>query len=135
MPAGTIAGLAVIGSYVLSGRRYGVPVEQFATRCEVTGPGGAAVDLACVQPSTGATITLLVVFFWILVVLARPFLLWKAALIGVMVLLAVLAFVLPVGRDFFSFSAPMTLVWQSLGIGLVGAAFIEGLHRWAAARR
>jgi cation-transporting ATPase E len=135
VPAGTIAGLAVIASYVLSGRRYGVPIEEFAERCDVTGPGAAAVDLACIQPSTGATITLLVVFFWILVVLARPFLLWKAVLVAVMVLLAVLAFALPAGREFFSFSAPVTLVWQSLAIGIVGAAFIEALHRWAARRR
>lgn len=130
VPAGTIAGLAVIASYVLSGRGHGVPPEEFSARCEIARPG-AALDLACVQPSTGATITLLVVFFWILVVLARPFLWWKALLIGVMAVLALLAFVLPVGDAFFGFHAPWTLVWQSLAIGLVGAALIELLHRWA----
>ncbi|MDC5696266.1 cation-translocating P-type ATPase [Intrasporangium calvum] len=130
VPSGTIAGLAVIASYVLSGRGHGVPPEEFSARCEIARPG-AALDLACVQPSTGATITLLVVFFWILVVLARPFLWWKALLIGVMAVLALLAFVLPAGDAFFGFHAPWTLVWQSLAIGLVGAALIELLHRWA----
>ena len=91
-------------------------------------PGDVDVDLACIQPGTGATITLLVVFFWILVVLARPFRWWKAALIGTMAVLAVLAFVLPIGHQFFGFNAPAALVWPSLGIGVVGA----GPHRGAA---
>ncbi|GAA6524798.1 HAD-IC family P-type ATPase [Intrasporangium sp. DVR] len=130
VPAGTIAGLAVIASYVLSGRRYGVPPEEFSARCEIVRPG-ATVDLACIQPSTGATITLLVVFFWILVVLARPLRWWKAVLIGTMALLALLAFVLPVANAFFGFHAPGALVWQSLGIGCVGAALVEVVHRWA----
>ncbi|MDV3220183.1 HAD-IC family P-type ATPase [Intrasporangium sp.] len=134
VPAGAIAGLAVIASYVLSGRRYGVPPEEFAARCEIAQPGDVGIDLACIQPSTGATITLLVVFFSILVVLARPFRWWKAGLIGAMALLALLAFVLPVGHEFFAFDAPWALVWPSLGIGLVGAVAIEALHRWAVPR-
>jgi cation-transporting ATPase E len=89
------------------------------------------VDLACIQPSTGATITLLVVFFWILVVLARPFRWWKGLLICTMAVLAVLAFVLPIGHQFFGFNAPAALVWPSVAIGVVGAAVIEVLHRWS----
>ena len=135
VPAGFIAGLAVFVSYVLAGRSYGVPPEEFSTRCEIAQPGDVGVDLACIQPSTGATITLLVVFFWILVVLARPFRWWKAVLIGTMAALAVLAFVLPIGHQFFGFNAPAELVWASLGIGVVGAALIEVLHRWAVGRR
>ncbi len=132
VPAGFIAGLAVFASYVLAGRNYGVPPEEFSTRCEVASSGDVgAVDLACIQPSTGATITLLVVFFWILVVLARPFRWWKAVLIGTMAGLAVLAFMLPIGHQFFGFNAPPALVWSSLGIGVVGAALIEVLHRWS----
>lgn len=131
VPAGTIAGLAVIASYVLSGRRYGVPASEFDSRCGLVADVGAPVDLGCIQPSTGATITLLVVFFWILIVLARPFRWWKALLVATMAGLALLAFLLPAGREFFSFHAPAALVWQSLGIGAVGAALIEVLYRWA----
>lgn len=134
VPAGGIAGLAVIASYVLSGRGHGVPPEEFSARCEIARPG-AALDLACVQPSTGATITLLVVFFWILVVLARPFRWWKVGLIGAMAVLAVLAFALPAANGFFGFHAPWTLVWQSLAAGLVGAVLIEALYRWAGRSR
>jgi cation-transporting ATPase E len=127
VPSGAVAGLAVIASYLLAGRNYGVPQEEFADRCiNVDAP---VPDLACWAPGTGATITLLTVFFWILVVLARPFRLWKAILVATMVGIAVLAFTVPAAREFFNFDAPATLAWESLGIGLVGAAAVELLYR------
>ena len=36
-------------------------------------------DVACWRPGTGATVALLIVSFWILIVLSRPFRMWKAA--------------------------------------------------------
>ena len=73
------------------------------------------------------SITLLTVFFWIPIVLSRPFVLWKALLVGAMIGLAVLAFVVPVASAFFNFDAPAPLVWQSLAVGLVGAAGVEAV--------
>jgi cation-transporting ATPase E len=134
VPSGAVAGLAVIASYVLAGSHYGVPPEEFATRCGIATDEPVVSDVACWQPGTGATITLLVVFFWILTVLSRPFRLWKAALLATMVTTAVLAFVLPFAREFFTFDAPAPLVWQSLAIGAVGAAAIEVIHQVLAAR-
>lgn len=127
VPAGAIAGLAVIVSYLVTGERYGVAPGQFEARCSVA---TGSSDLSCIRPGTGATMTLLVVFFAILFVLALPLRLWKVLLIGSMAALAVLAFVLPIGRDFFSFSAPAGLVWPSLGIGALGALCIVALRRW-----
>ena len=91
----------------------------------------APVDTACWQPGTGATITLLVVFFWILATLSRPFRLWKGLLFAAMMTLAVLAFALPIGREFFTFDAHLDLIVQSLLIGLAGGLAIEAIHRWA----
>jgi cation-transporting ATPase E len=71
----------------------------------------------------------LIVFFWILIVLARPFRLWKAGLVSAMIALAVLAFALPAGRNFFNFNVPAELFWQSALIGAVGAVFVEFGYR------
>ncbi|MDN5768276.1 MAG: HAD-IC family P-type ATPase [Humibacillus sp.] len=131
VPAGVVAGLSVFASYLIATRNYGVGREAFLTQCTVA-PGQSTVpDLACWQTGTGATITLLVVFFAILIVLAKPLVAWKLALVGSLVVVAVLAFVLPAGRAFFEFDAPAGLVWQSLAVGAVGAGFIELIHRFA----
>ena len=129
VPSGAVAGLAVIASYLLAGSHYGVSQEEFASRCAVEAGARTVTDVACWQPGTGATITLLTVFFWILIVLARPFVLWKALLVGAMIGLAVLAFTVPVASAFFNFDAPAPLVWQSLAVGLVGAAVVELIYR------
>lgn len=131
VPAGAVAGLAVITSYLLAGSHYGVPRADFVTRCAPEEGTRGVTDVACWQAGTGATITLLVVFFWILVILARPFRAWKAALVASLVGVAVLAFVVPFARTFFTFDAPAALAWQSLGIGLVGAAAVEVVYRTA----
>ena len=131
VPAGAVAGLAVITSYLLAGSHYGVPRDDFVSRCTPEEGTRTVTDVACWQPGTGATITLLVVFFWILLVLARPFRVWKAVLVASLVGVAVLAFVVPAARTFFTFDAPPALAWQSLAIGLVGAGLVELLYRTA----
>ena len=134
VPAGAVAGLAVIVSYLWANGAYGMPVAQRATECVVP-IGGGTVAPACSQPSTGATVALLVVAFWILVVLARPFRLWKAGLIGAMVLLSVPAFLIPFARDFFDFSLPAGLAWQSVVVGVAGAVCVEIVYRVAHSAR
>jgi cation-transporting ATPase E len=129
VPSGAVAGLAVITSYLLAGSRYGVPPAEFATRCAVDTGAKTVADVACWQPGSGATITLLTVFFWILVVLSRPFRLWKAALVATMVGLATTAFLWPFAAQFFNLDAPLPLVRQSLAVGAVGAALVEAIYR------
>jgi cation-transporting ATPase E len=46
-----------------------------------------------------------------------------------MIALAVLAFVVPFAATFFNFDAPAPLVWQSLAVGVVGAAVVETIYR------
>ncbi|WP_345508219.1 HAD-IC family P-type ATPase [Terrabacter aeriphilus] len=129
VPSGAVAGVAVITAYLLAGSSYGVPRDQFADRCAVEAGAKTVTDVACWQTGSGATITLLTVFFWILVVLARPFRLWKGVLVGAMVGLAVVAFVWPFAARFFNLDAPLPLVWQSLAIGAAGAAVVEVVYR------
>jgi cation-transporting ATPase E len=122
VPSGIIAGLAVMTSDFFARRRFKIPD---GLECSITDTQQTAENAACWTVSSGSTISVLIVFFWILIVLARPFRLWKAGLVGAMILLAVLAFVLPIGRDFFNFNVPAELFWQSALIGAVGAFFVE----------
>ena len=110
VPTGLIAGISVIVAYLLA-------------RGSHFGPQGAA------QTGTGATLALAVVFLWILVCLARPFLLWKAALIAAMVVIVALAFGLPAGRSIFQFDLPEQLLGWSLLVGAAGAAAVEVVYR------
>jgi cation-transporting ATPase E len=135
VPSGAVAGLAVIVSYLLAGTDNSVPSEQLADRCGLEAGVGAVADVACWQPGSGATVTLLVVFFWILVVLARPFRPWKVALVGAMVLLAVLAFVLPIAARFFTFDVQLPMLWRSLAVGAAGAAAVEAVYRLSSSVR
>jgi cation-transporting ATPase E len=129
VPAGAVAGVAVTVSYLWSQGEYGMPPEEFATRCGVVSGAKQVADVACWRPGTGATVALLTVSFWILIVLARPFRPWKAALVASMIALAALAFILPAARNFFEFDLPAPLLWQSLIVGAVGAAAVEVIYQ------
>ncbi len=131
VPAGAVAGVCVIASYLVVGLSYGVPKDQIVQRCGIGDGAAGPVDVACWQSSTAATTTLLVVFFWILAVLARPWRAWKVALVVAMVALAAAALFLPAGRSYFSVDAPLPLVLESLAIGVVGGLAVELVHRWA----
>ena len=108
IPAGVIAGVAVITASLIADRDYGPRSPE---------------------TSTAATLALVIVFLWILVCLARPFRLWKALLVASMAGIVFLAFALPAAREFFSFSLPADLFWWSAGIGVVGAVGVEIVFR------
>jgi cation-transporting ATPase E len=131
IPAGAIAGVTVIVAYLWANGRYGMPVAERAARCAILPGHVGAADPACSQPSTAATVALLVAAFWILVVLARPLRWWKAALIAGMVAISIGAFVVPPAQRFFDFSLPAALAWQSLAVGVGGAVLIEVVYRVA----
>ncbi|MEP6478292.1 MAG: HAD-IC family P-type ATPase [Rhodoglobus sp.] len=87
------------------------------------------------QARTIATITLFVVAFWILSVLARPLNVARAALLAGMLALFLLAMTVPFGQSFFALH--VVPGWpMAIGIlaGLVGAAAIEIVYRWARKR-
>jgi len=128
VPAGAVCGVVVIVSYLLAHVVFETPTAgQCAGASQGTVPQAAAQT--CWQPSTAATISLLVAAFWILVVLARPFRPWKAALVAGCALIAVGAFTIPIAQQFFQFAAPAPMVIQSLAVGAVGAVAIEVIYR------
>ncbi|HVD21648.1 MAG TPA: HAD-IC family P-type ATPase [Lapillicoccus sp.] len=128
VPAGAVCGVVVIVSYLLAHVVFETPTAgQCAGASQGTVPQAAAQT--CWHPSTAATISLLVAAFWILVVLARPFRPWKAALVAGCALIAVGAFTIPIAQQFFQFAAPAPMVIQSLAVGAVGAVAIEVIYR------
>jgi cation-transporting ATPase E len=87
------------------------------------------------QARAVTTITLWIVAFWILCVLARPLDRWRAVLLGSMALTFVLVLALPIGRDFFA----MQVQWDwtvlvGAGFGAIGAIGIEFVYRYARTR-
>ena len=128
VPAGAVCGVVVIASYLLARIVFNTPTAgQCAGASQGTVPQAAAQE--CWQPSTAATISLLVAAFWILVVLARPFRPWKVVLVAGCALIAVGAFTIPLAQQFFQFAAPAPMVLQSLAVGAVGALVIEVIYR------
>ena len=107
------------------------PRTKPATVSCISRPSDLTSSRCCagIQPSTAATISLLFTAFWILVVLSRPFRLWKGVLVGAMVGIATLAFITPIGREFFNFSITEATLWTSLAVGAVGALAIEIIYR------
>ena len=127
LPAGFIAGIVVLISYLLAKADPALRAAEDAGRCQFD-EGTKPAEAVCSTPGTGATLALCVTFFWILVVLARPLRTWKFVLIGSLIAITVLAFVLPFARTFFDFAATSTLVWQSLLVGAVGAVAVEVVY-------
>ncbi len=87
------------------------------------------------EARTIATITLFLVAFWILCVLARPLNGVRGLLLGAMASLFVLTVTLPIGRDFFALRVvvgPPMLI--GIGCGLLGAVTIEIVYRVARRR-
>jgi cation-transporting ATPase E len=127
VPSGVVAGVVVLVSYLLARNAVGAPP---ASECLVkTETNNSVANVICWQPSSAATVALLVTAFWILVVLSRPFRLWKAVLVGSMVAIAALAFITPLGQSFFNFSLTPTILWEALLVGAVGALGIEIIYR------
>ncbi len=128
VPAGAVCGVVVIASYLLAHQVFQTPTaSQCAGASQGTVPQAQAQ--LCWEPSTAATISLLVAAFWILIVLARPFRPWKTGLVAGCIAIAVGAFTIPLAQQFFQFSAPAAMVWQSLAVGAVGAVVIEVVYR------
>ncbi|MGH9025921.1 MAG: HAD-IC family P-type ATPase [Acidimicrobiia bacterium] len=79
--------------------------------------------LTLAEERTAATIVLLIVGLWVLVLLARPFTIWRTLLVASMVGLFVLAMVWPFARDYFELELPpeqvLTTTFVVGGIAIV----------------
>src|SRR6185312_9015861 len=86
------------------------------------------------QASTAALITLLVTALWVLAVVARPYQLWRLALVIASGLAYVVIFSLPwAQKKFLLDPSNLWVTSTALGIGVLGAAAIEAIW-WIRAR-
>ena len=108
LPAGTVVGLSTFICYLLA---Y---------------PGRDGTDAQQTQASTAALITLLFGAVWVLAVVARPYELWRVALVVGAALGYLVIFAIPLAREKFMLdpSNPEVTVPAVL-IGLLAAALIE----------
>jgi cation-transporting ATPase E len=106
VPAGVVGGAAALVTYV-----------SLATGPDDTVASSAALAAA------------LTVNFWLLVVLARPYAVWKVTLLAAMVACVVAAYALPLGRDFFFLQVDSAALVRGLVAGAVGAAIVEVAYR------
>lgn len=113
VPAGAIVAASVFLSYLIANLE------------------GATVD----EKRTCATIAALITALWILAVLARPFRLWKAALVAAMAAVGAAAIAIAPVRDLFELDVHAELLPFALLVGTAGAVSVEILGRWVERRR
>jgi len=108
VPSGAVLALAVLGAFLVA-RGTGVPIAQVRIL---------------------TTLVLVMVSLAVIVILEWPLSGWRTGVVAAMVALASLAFVLPIGRDFFALAVP---TWGELGaaagISAVAIALIAALTR------
>jgi cation-transporting ATPase E len=76
-----------------------------------------------------ALVVLLIVDFWLLGALARPYNWWKAAVVAAMVAAVGAVFAVPAWRAFFSLTLPTAGWWLIPVVGGAGAAVVEAAYR------
>ena len=100
---------------------------------------GARRDRRHAEARTTATVVLMVLGLYVLVMLARPFTRYRAILVLAMIGLFLGALAIPMVRDFYALSLPsLEVIASGLAIAVGGCVALElGVHavsRWTAAR-
>lgn len=114
LPAGVVTGVVAFGGYALA---RGLD--------PAAGVAGAR---------TTATVVVLVVALWTLVILARPLVPWKLALIGAMVAVVVLVLAVPaLGTTILLLEVTPRVLLIALPVGVAGAVLVEIAERVASA--
>lgn len=127
IPAGAIAGVAVVLSDFLARGQYG---RVDGVKCAVVNVGANIGNTDCWRVGSAATASVLLVFLWILLVLARPYSFWKILPVAAMWVVAATVFVVPASQEFFNFNLPFELLVQSVVIGGAGSLVVEFLYRY-----
>lgn len=112
IPAGAIAGIATLISYVVA-------------RADI-GTGEATLA----ETRTIAVITLFTITLWVLTILCRPFNSAKVVLVTAMLALFIAALTIPFSRDYFDLVLPSANdIAAAVGFGAVAAAILEIMWR------
>jgi cation-transporting ATPase E len=112
IPAGVIAAAATFSAYGVA-RAHDVPIDQARTT---------------------ATIVLLMVGLWVLLILARPLTFWRALLVGGMVGIFAIALTVPMVKEFYALDIPSGTVMTEAILIAIGALFLLEVG-WQLARR
>ncbi|SOC49583.1 cation-transporting ATPase E [Blastococcus aggregatus] len=114
VPAGVITGAAAYGGYAAA---------------RVLDPGDGVAGAR-----TTATVVVLIAALWTLVILARPLVAWKVALIGAMVGIVVLVLLVPaLGRGIFLLEVTPRAMLLALPVGAAAALLVELAERLTSA--
>ncbi len=104
-PAGFIAACATLVAYQIARSSEDLPIEE---------------------ARTVAVITLFIVAFWVLGILARPFNAWRAGLVIAMAACFVGALVIPFVNDYFELPLPDTdAIFMAVGVGATACVLLE----------
>jgi cation-transporting ATPase E len=111
VPGGVVAAIATFVTYLIARHHY-------------TGTGALDAE------TSAATLTLFLISMWVLAIIARPYTLWRIALVAAMGLGFVVVLAVPWLQDFFALKlVGVTMPWVAVGISVVAAATLE-VWRW-----
>jgi cation-transporting ATPase E len=106
--------------------RFAIPAGTVAAVATFSGYAVARSEGTLGEARTTATIVLFCVALWVLAILARPYTLWKVALVASMGALFVLALLFPFTREFFALDLPDPVTFlAALGIGAIACGVLE----------
>lgn len=115
--------------------RFAIPAGILAATATMLAYGLArAEDASLKQSRTTATLVLLVVGLGVLVLLARPFSIWRGVLVGFILGAASVVLAVPAFRDFFALDLPRAIVLVQAGIVAAGALVLLEIG-WQASRK
>lgn len=92
-------------------------------------PGAEASEQARREVGTAVLVTLIVMGLWVLGIVARPWNWWRLGLVGVAAFSYLVIFLTPLSTLFLLDTSNPRLMLIGLGLGIVGAACIEAVHR------
>jgi len=113
--------------FVVRVMRFAVPSGVVAAAASFTAYGTAMLDgIQRAQARTAATLVLFVVALWVLVIVARPLTMFKAALVATMAVAFALVVAVPGLRDFFALPLPPTSnLLYCAAVAAAGVAVLE----------
>jgi cation-transporting ATPase E len=121
--------------------RFAIPAGLIAASATFSGYALARDEpgLSLAEARTTATVVLFLVAFWVVSILARPIVGWRAALLGILATAFALILILPTARDFFALDLPRAVVvLAAIGVASIASSLLESGWRatgWATRHR
>ncbi|MFJ3304553.1 HAD-IC family P-type ATPase [Streptomyces sp. NPDC086549] len=112
VPGGLVAGVATFVTYLLARHYY-------------TGAGSLDAE------TSAATLTLFLISMWVLAIIARPYTVWRVALVASMGVAFLFVLVVPALQSFFALKlVGVAMPWTAVAVAAVAAVALEFLWKW-----